>query len=61
MMLDEITKATATLSIDPDEAHLLAAACRVAVDYALDCDPIVTPWRLWRVPLTRQSAAWRNT
>ncbi len=36
MRLDEITKAAATLSIDPDEARILAAACRIAADYALD-------------------------
>lgn len=45
MMLDEITKSAATFSIDPDEARLLAAACRVASDYALDgSKPTVNPF-----------------
>ncbi len=44
MTLDEIAQAHVTLSLDPDEARVLAAACVVAGSYLLDSVPVVNPF-----------------
>lgn len=45
MKLNEIAIGEMTLTFDPDEARILAAACRVAAGYVVDAGtPVVNPF-----------------